>query len=256
MEKMIAQLKATKGKGPFVSIVFPTDKQYPDSRQNEIRLKNAIKLAEQDLAGKTSPEVFERLKKKLEADVQKVDLVHVREGIGIYFSEKAFDVVVFPLPVREKVTVGKAFDLDALELNIQARQDYWVLCLSKGKSRLLRGNNDGLKEIEDEVFPMPFENEFEVGKARPAKPGEFYVKEESKIDLERLDSYLRKVDHALGERLKTEDLPVVVMSVERELAEFRKVSKHRPSLLHGIAGNYDRHSPDELAKLVWPVMKG
>ncbi|MCB9447356.1 MAG: hypothetical protein H6585_03310 [Flavobacteriales bacterium] len=239
---------AGTGDGPCITMVIPTKPAYPDARQNHIILKNALKEVRQHLTEQFDAIRAEEIYKKLEHKTETIDLQHVKEGLGIYFSEGVFETMVFPYPVQAKTVIGESFDTSEVEAQQQKHKAIYVLALSKGATRLFKGEDGMLEEIINEDFPKKFEQQYQTSQS---SLGAFTNYEESQVNHEREEAFMREVDVLLGKYMKEEDLPVVLMGVERSLSEFMHVSRHAKDVIRRVEGNYDYHAVSEVGEKVW-----
>ena len=132
-------------------------------------------------------------------------------------------------------------------------KDYWVLALSKGKTRLLKLSDDKLTEVNDKNFPEKYEEQFQY--ERKTGPKVQYYDDESRINEIRLHAYFRHIDHLLSLYLKRADLPVILLSVKNHISDFKHVASAARKITYTIRGNYDYHSVHELKLAVMRKLK-
>lgn len=139
-----------------------------------------------------------------------------------------------------------------MRIGIQPRQ-YWVLALSKGNTRLLKLEGNALTEINDEHFPVRYEEQFQYER----KTGQIvqYYDDESRVQETRMHGYFRHVKHLLGPYLKAEDLPIVLMTANSNAADFKRVTHLGHKMARCIHGNFDHHRVSQLKTLLKEKLK-
>jgi len=126
--------------------------------------------------------------------------------------------------------------------------DCWVLALSKGNTRLFRFLGGRLTEVMDGQFPLRYIEQFQ----HEPRTGQIvqYFDDESKVNENRLHSYYRHVSHVLEPHLKSEDLPVVLMTANTNAGDFKRVTHLEDRIVRCVHGNYDRHRVSALQQLL------
>jgi hypothetical protein len=127
--------------------------------------------------------------------------------------------------------------------------DYWVLSLSKGKSRLLKLSGRKLSEINDKSFPSQYTEQFQF-ESKSGPPKVAYYDDESRVDEIRLHAYFRHVHHLIQPYLKAEDLPIILLCINSYKGDFERVTHLDKKIVRTIHGNYDRHSVAQLRTLL------
>ncbi|MHB1355395.1 MAG: AOC03_06830 family ribosome hibernation factor [Anaerolineae bacterium] len=235
---------------PCLTITLPTHRTSPDNKQDRPRLKNLVAQATARLLTEFNKREMEALFTRLEGLVASISFRNTLDGLVLCVSKDIARSFMLTTPVAERVVVDKSFltrDL-VYELNHAAR--YWVLVLSEKPTRLFEGNNDNLTEVQTGGFPMV--KNLPGGELR--LPGGFGIRK-SAIRDERQRQFLRQVDAALKPFLVDEPLPLVVVGIGRNLAFWQEVSDHNSALVATLAGNHDKASVFQLAKLAWPLMQ-
>ena len=78
---------------------------------------------------------------------------------------------------------------------------------------------------------------------------------ESSTGVERHRQFFRQVDAAFRNIAATDPLPLVVVGVDRYLAFFNEVSKHKNMIIATLPGNHDKTPAHEMATQVWPLVQ-
>lgn len=235
---------------PCLTIILPTHRTSPDNRQDPLRLKNLIGEATNRLLSEFSKREAEALLKRLEDLTSGIDFARTLDGLALFVNQDFARASILPFTVKERVVVDKTFATRDLVYALNHSVRYWVLALSEKPTRLFEGTNDTLEEIQEKGFPMVHEG---PGGEAPL-PGGFGVQKSAYRD-EYFEKFLRKVDAALKNVLAEDNLPVILVGVDRHLAFFNELTAHGNSVIGSVTGSHDKTSPHELGKLVAPLLK-
>lgn len=235
---------------PCLTIILPTHRTAPGSRQDHLLLKNLIAEATHRLLGEFNKRDAEALLKRLEDLTAAIDFKHSLDGLALFVNRDFARAFQLPFPVRERVVIDETFATRDLVYALNHSVRYWVLALSEKPTRLYEGTNDVLVEIKEKGFPMVHEG---PGGEAPL-PGGFGIRR-SAIRDEYLLKFFRKVDSALKAFLAEDDLPVILAGVDRHLAFFNEVTAHPHAIIGTLTGNHDKTPPHELSKLAAPILE-
>lgn len=235
---------------PCLTILLPTHRTAPDNRQDPLRLKNLISEATRRLLNEFNKREIETLLKRLDNLSGDIEFRRTLDGLALFVNQDFARAFYLPFPVKERVVIDETFATRDLVYALNHSIRYWVLVLSEKPTRLYEGTNDTLEEIKEKGFPMVHEG---PGGEAPL-PGGFGVQKSAYRD-EYLQKFFRKVDSALKEMLAEDDLPVILVGVDRHLAFFNNLTAHGESIIGSATGNHDKTSPHELSKLVAPLIQ-
>lgn len=235
---------------PSLTITLPTHRTAPDNRQDPVRLKNLISEAANRLLSEFSKREVEALLKRLEDLAGGIDFNRTLDGLALFVNQDFARAFQLPFKVTERVIIDETFATRDLVYALNHSMRYWMLVLSEKPTRLYEGTNDTLEEIQENGFPMVHEG---PGGEAPL-PGGFGVQKSAYRD-EYFQKFLRKVDGALKDVLAGDDLPLILVGVDRHLAFFNNLTAHGASVIGSVTGNHDKTSPHELSKLVAPLIQ-
>lgn len=235
---------------PNLTIILPTHRTAPDNRQDPVRLKNLISEATNRLLSEFGKREVEALLKRLEDLAGGIDFNRTLDGLALFVNQDFARAFHLPFTVKERVIIDETFATRDLVYALNHSMRYWVLVLSEKPTRLYEGTNDSLEEVQEKGFPMVHEG---PGGEAPL-PGGFGVQRSAYRD-EYFQKFLRKIDASLKDMLAQDDLPVVLVGVDRHLAFFNDLTAHKNSIIGSVTGNHDKTSPHELGKLVAPVLE-
>jgi hypothetical protein len=248
---------------PCVSLYLPTYRSFPDSQQNLIQYRNALRelKAKLERSGYTGDgaavlDPFERL-------LEDRDFwTHPRDGIAVFGAPDFFHVEKVQRPVLETVVVNNHLYISPLVRIFQSDDSYQILALDRKAIKLYQGNRYVLDEvvmapsvprtIEEALGP----NVTRQGVERMGVQGVHghgSKKDETGIDIER---FFRVVDRAICEaHSKPSELPLILAALPEYHTHFRAISHNGFLLDEGIHGNADALSLDALRQEAWKLME-
>lgn len=236
---------------PALTITLPTHRTSPDNRQDPIRVKNLVTEATERLVQECGRREIEPLLSRLDTLANEIDYRHALDGLVLLASKEQAEKFYLPFTLPERIVVGDTFFTRDLVFALNRTPRYWVLVLSEQPTRLYEGTRDELVEIQGGGFPLVHEG---PGGAQ-ALPGGYGINVSAKRD-ERHRQFFRAVDEALTPFLAADPLPLAVVGVDRYQGFYEEVSTHKDAIAATLNGSHDKTSAPELAKLVWPLMKG
>lgn len=248
MNQLDVKILQTIRANPALSILLPTHRTSPENRQDPIRLKNLVNDASERLKAEYPMQELRPLFAQLDTVLESIDLNYALDGLAIFVNRdfgRKFDL---PFSVKPRVVVDETFATRDLVYAMHRSPRYWVLALSEQDTRLLEGTRDALIEIEAQGFPMRYSNP-DSDTRSPSMPAPAINL--SALRDERHRQFFRQVDQAFGAVARQDDLPLVLVGVERYLAFFREVSQHSSKILTTLTGNHDKTTPHDLGKLLW-----
>ncbi|TLD42032.1 MAG: hypothetical protein JETT_1674 [Candidatus Jettenia ecosi] len=275
-----ALIEKPKGSnGLCISIFMPTHRMWPETQQDPIRLKNLLRIAEEDLIqnGLRSPDA----KKLLEpSQVFLIDTSFWRyqgDGLAIFLSSGVFQYYRLPLKFGEFTVVTHRFNIKPLLPLFNSDGHFFVLALSQNKIRLFQSTRYSISEMDLEKAHVPtsisealryteFEKQpqfrtrmtpFTGGSASMGgKAGTFYSSRED-IDEARKNilEYFNRVDKGLHELLHDEKAPLVLAGVEYLLPIYRETNSYPYLMERGITGSPKEINEKELHEQAWTIVQ-
>lgn len=265
----------TERGGPCISVLMPTERSFPASQQNPIRLRNLIRRAAElfDPAQQVHAEpLLAPLRALLDDDAF---WQHPADALALYSAPGYWRALKLAAPLGERVHVNASFHVKPL-LRLQRQGErFHVLALNRERLRLLEGDRVALREIEPPAG-VPRTLEDALGSEIRERGADNYAydgpggrgKEASRvaggaragsnaqaqdIDTER---FFRAVDRAIVEHVsRRTPLPLVLAALPAYQAHFRKLT-HNPHLAEaGIDINPDALSVDELRVLAADALR-
>jgi peptide subunit release factor 1 (eRF1) len=243
---------------PCVSLILPVHRHAPENAQDQVRVKNMISEATKQLDQKMSHHDAAPIVERLTELVDSIDFEHVLDGIALFVNAELAFRVDLPFSPKERVLVSDHFVIRDVVRMVNRAARYYVVVLSEKKTRLLLGTTNHLVEhrgprrMRDAQKDFPMVDTGKGGESR-AHDGEVIKMAQRRDEYHR--QFFRMVDHALGDHLKEEDLPVVVIGIGRYQAFFNEVGRHNDHIIGTVSGTHDHTHLPELTNLVWPIVQ-
>jgi hypothetical protein len=235
---------------PSISILFPTHRTAPDSRQDAIRLKNLVKEAEDRLLNEFGKRDVTPLLARLDEMVSEIDHNHNLDGMAIFVNRDMGLKYDLPFPVQERVLVEETFATRDLVFALNRSYRYWALTLSENSCRLFDGIRDTLTEIKEGIFPMTHTGPGGASKL-PGGPGI----NPSAVRDESHRQFFRRADTMFRQIAEDDPLPLALAGIERYQAFYREVAQRTDDIVAVLSGSYDHLGAHDLGRLIWPLVQ-
>jgi hypothetical protein len=264
-----AQLRTllTPPAAPCVSLYLPTHRSEPGRREDPIRYRNLVRAAEEQLRAKHPGARVQAVLQRFHALADDTAFwSRSQAGLAVLAGGDRFERYWLPRPVRELAVVADSFHVKPLLRFVQSADRFHILCLSRTEAKLFAGDRYGLDPVEnglptfDEAvgteLTQPTREKLSVGARTPTTghySGAGARKDELDIDKEK---FLRAVDRAVTERFsKPSGLPLVVVGLDDNLGEFRKLTQNSQVVEEMIPGDPGSFKPDQLRERAWKVLE-
>lgn len=236
---------------PALSILLPTYYKSPDDlQQNPVRFKKLMRQAMDRLMEQHPKSELKFLLKNLDAVVETIDFDHPQKGLAVFASASVAKSYPLPFAVDEQVIIEENFATRHLVHARNRSKRYYLLLLTREICRLYECQRDQLHEIHFNGFPHTRQQE----DVDTEWTGDFGV-DSGRYDTRQGREFLHQVDESLDAIIGSNELPLVIAGVERNLAFFDKNSKHKDRLIATVVGSYEKTPLPELAKIVWSTAR-
>jgi hypothetical protein len=260
----------TPGSSPCVSIYLSTTPGGIDSRGDQLRLKNAVKVAQTKLetSGLAATQTKALLKPANQLLEDSAFWPNCQSGLALWMSPTDRYVFRSPIEFRESVMVGDKFRVRPLMLCVKRETAGYVLALSQEHVRLLRVTGNGCEKVSVPGLPSNLRealNEISVdrgaqchsaGKSPKKKQAAVFHAQGTGHDTEKTDlgEYCRQIAKAIGDYFKASRIPLVLACVEY-LAPIYHAANDYPCLLAElIEGSPDHLTDRQIVELAWPMI--
>ena len=255
--------------GPSVSIFMPSHRAGPEVRQDPIRLKNMLGLAEERLLedGLRRPDAREILDPAQALLEDEEFWQHQGDGLALFLSKDHGRVFRLPLALDELLVTGDRYQIKPLIPLLSGDARFLILAVSQKEIRLLQATRQVIQEVELEEVPdslrevavhreMRFLNYhtgsgFSGGGRRAA----VFHGHGDQTDEELIRKYLRAIDQGIRSAIGDERSPLVLAGVRFLLDAYRSVSEYPTILPDVVQGNPDELSNEELHAQARPIVE-
>lgn len=248
---------------PCISVYLPTHRHHPDNVQDPIRFKNLVVQVEASLREKYPVrDVRAALDRFHRLSGDAAFWNHTLDGLAVLAADGVFDVIQLRAPVPERIVVAESFHLKPLLRAVQTADHFHVLGLSRDRIQLWEGDRYGLDPVDLTEFPATVQEALGSELTEPHKGvvsgggathfGTGGRKDELGIDAER---FFRFIDKEVHDRFsKPAGVPLILVGLAQNAAEFRKLSKNPFLSANGATGDPGAFTADALRAAVWDVV--
>ena len=147
---------ATEINEPCVTISLNTHRTHPEHLQDEIRLKNLVKEAENRVIEEYGKRPAANLLEKLDTIADEVDIQHNLDSLHLFLSNDTKEIIKSTWETtQEGVHISDSFAVRPLIKDYSRSEEYLIMLLSQSGVHLYQATNDGIViEIRNEDFPF------------------------------------------------------------------------------------------------------
>ena len=242
MDNTLKRLKDIKS-DCCVTILLNTHRNSPQSKKDEIVLKNLVTEAENRLKEEYDNDTGERVAHKLKELASNIDARYNFESLALFVNRDIAEFIRMPIKVEDRVVIGNNFATRDLIRMLHKEVNYYVLVLSREKARLIEAVGD--KEIQEIHNGFPMENSYTV-----VGEGKLFNRETSLV-LE----FFGNVNNQLDDVQHEKRLPVFICTDESNYSDYLKAANQKENISGVIEGNRDDEDPHNIVKDAWPVVE-
>lgn len=185
------------------------------------------------------------------------------EGLAVFIAENFFKLYQLPLKVKEELLVNSSFLLTPILPAMERRHRFYLLVLSKHACKFYEGDQFEMKKLEiaelptgiDDVVPFELKEARQTHRRSGAAAGQaatvganFHGHGSGLSDEdEYLLQYLKEVDQTLwSEVLHSQHVPLVLASVDYEIAYYKQISNYKHISEVNLTGNFEHEDRQSL----------
>jgi hypothetical protein len=239
---------ASEKNSPCVSISLNTHRTHPENLNDEIKLKNFLKEAEDRIIEEYGKRPVASLLEKIENLSSEIDINLNLDSLHIFLSNDTKEIVKSAWTVsNECVHISDSFALRSLIKSYNRSENYLLMLLSQSGVHLYEALNDGIiQEIRNEDFPFSENRHYNTHSDKGS-------------DSKHLDDLVReffnKVDKALVKVHNETDLNCVVICTEDNFSRLKQVAD-KPSVYLGYSNiDYNKTETHQIVKQSWEIIK-
>lgn len=243
MDNTLKKLKNIKS-DCCVTILLNTHRESPQSKKDEIVLKNLVTEAENRLKENYDNETSQMVIDKLKELASSIDARYNFESLALFVSRDIAEFIRMPIKVENRVVIGESFATRDLIRMLHQEVNYYILVLSREKARLIEAvGNKKMSEIHS-GFPMS--NSYTV-----AGEGKLFNRETSLV-LE----FFRNVSDQLEDVQHDKQLPVFIGTDKSNYSDYLEATGSDKNIAGLIEGNRDDEDANNIVEVAWPVVEG
>ncbi len=242
MDNTLKKLKDIKS-DCCVTILLNTHRESPQSKKDEIVLKNLVTEAENRLKESYDNETGQIVADKLKELASNIDARYNLESLALFVNRDIAEFIRMPVKVENRVVIGDNFATRDLIRMLHKEVNYYILVLSREKARLIEAVRD--KEIREIHNGFPMGNSYTV-------PGEGKLfNRETSLVLE----FFGNVSSQLDDVQHDKHLPVFICTDESNYSDYLKAANQKENISGVIEGNRDNEDPHNIVESAWPVVE-
>lgn len=249
---------------------------FSDSSDNQnasrIEYKNKIREAELSLAraGAQPKEIEQTLTPvyKLLENTEFRPSKH--EDLAVFANPEFFSYYHLPAGTMESsMYVAGRFSTVQLESAMKNNKAYYVLALSRKKTRLYKGDRYKLEPVELKDLPTgmvtalqideyPHSQQFHGVRSETGGGGSSSVHDQSEVkntDKAMALEFFRLIDRHIKPIVARNKLPLIIGGVENLLALYKKANSYPGLVQNYIQGNLDRMTTESIRAKAWPIIQ-
>ncbi len=253
-----------------LSIYMPTFKAGKEVEQNQIRYKNLVRRAEEQLREHgLRPDDVEDILNPVRAFVD--DSIYWKfqsTGLALFRSKNDFYSYRLPLEFDELTVVSDRYHVKPLLPLFNNEGEFYLLAFSKGKIRLFRGSKFDVSEVDLAGIPKSLQEalkfdvynkelQFQTGTPRHGGRRDaifFGGGSNQPNEKKEILRFFQQIDKGLNEYLKDSQAPLVLAGVDYLIPIYKEANKYAHLVDSHISGNPDDLSPQTLHEKGWALV--
>ena len=268
----LRELALVEGK-QLVSLFASMQRAGREVRQNEIRWKNILKDARQQLldAGLEEDAADKYLKPANDKVSDAEFWQHQSDGLAMFLSDSGMQEFSSPISFEQKIVVANQYHLRPLLPIVNDGKHCFVLATSPNRVRLLEIVDETIEDVEPKDLPDNLRDALNIdeyvtalqchsisdGSANGKQAAAFHGHGGSDPDVKKQDEilqYFHRLDNALSQYFGSEDVPLVFAGVDYLFPIFQQACNYKNLHPESVGGNPDKLSPAEILQLIRPIM--
>lgn len=265
-------LIAHQGK-PAVSIYLPTTRITTRVQAESLQFKNLLREAEEQLGRfeLRGPEIRAILEPGYTLINDSDFWRHSKDGMAVFLSEDLFLCYQLPISFHTNLIVAEAFHLKPLIPVLADSVVFYILAVSQGGVRLLRGDRFSIEELAPAKLPSGLQeimSEYEIAKdvqfrSSEVAPGMgrrgpiFYGQGagEAEDEKTKIKEYFDRIDRGLQDYLQEQNAPLVFAGVDYLFPIYREANTYPNLVESSITGNFEDVQPERLHRQAWRLIE-
>jgi len=256
--------------GEHVSLFMPTHRFGSGTEADPIQWKNIVTGMQSVLIerGMRQSDIDDLLAPAWSLQRDTPAWQYMSDGLAMFLRPGQEQTFRVPVDVPAVATVGAQFVVGPLLRILTGDEHFLLLAVSQRRLRLLEGSRHRVEEVvlrdvpaglRDVVAPPEARSNTMAHSTTPAGrggPAVFYghrVADEH-YKTNEIERFLRHVADGLEGYLAGQDLPMVLVGLDRLVSIYRDVSRYPHIVDDAVSTNPDQLSAEELHAAAWPVV--
>ncbi len=261
---------------PSISIYIPTHIAGQDTKENPIRLKNAVRKAEKQLKNQDFPvKQTEKLLDPIHELIETHDFwLHQSQGLAVFSCPGNFSYYRLPIKFKETLFIEDRFHIKPLIPLFTRNGRFYILEFNQHQVRLYEATRyhihelnlpDEVKNISellkyDELQKLSFggvpsrSHVRTAGNRAKLHHGQGYEGDPNKYKKD-IHRFANELDKAVCKKLRDRRNPLMLAGVEYARAIYSEENTYPNLIKDGIDGNTELFGTDQLHKKAWQVIE-
>jgi len=251
----------TKQEDLCISIFMPTYRSGAEVQQNQIRLRNLLREAEERLlAGGCRAQEVRTMIEPIQGLIGNILFWRRQsDGLALFLSSGIFRYYCLPANFDELIVVADRFHVEPLLPVLSGDDHFYVLTLSQNEIHLFEGTKQNIHETEMENIPKSLAEalqydelekqvRFHRGTSRGGSRSSMLSGGGADLDdsKDNILKYFRQINKGLHDLLKDEKAPLILAGVDYLFPIYKDVSTYPHLMDEGITGNPKGMSIEQL----------
>jgi protein required for attachment to host cells len=263
----LAELAGSTG-FPRVSIYIPTHKKFPEAKQDPIRLSNALKEAERQLADADVRHTDDFLAAARQRSAEHMFWRYQDDGLAVLIEDGATRWMKLPKEVPELTVVGQRYHVRPLIDVFADAGRFHVLAATRDSVRSFDGTERELREVKVDDLPSDLaeitgKTDFEAqdgyharSRGSSASP-KYHALGESPEDYEavELEQFAKAIAKAVDRHLSEGAQPLILIAQPRLLGRLRQELRYGNIPVKDIQRDPTSMNDKELHTEAWAIAR-
>jgi hypothetical protein len=224
-----------------------------ETQQNQIRFKNLLKKAEEELiqSGMRNTTAKEFLKPAQDLLNDLPFWKNQRDGLAFFLSPRDRRYFCLPVDFSELLVVADQFHLKPLVPMLSGDVGFYVLAISKNAIRLIECTRFSARRVEVQGLPENLDTALNLDEFQKRLQRHVGTEDEKgKILL-----YFQEVDRGLRPFFRDKKGPLLFAGVDYLFPIYREANTYAHLHPRAISGNPEELSEEELMEDAWPILE-
>jgi len=252
-----------------ISIYMPTHRKGKETQQNPIRYKNLLSQAEKLLSELGVNEDIEKMMRFANHIQSDFDFwQHQSDGLAVFITKDVYYYYRLPISFNELVVVSDRFHLKPLIPISNNQNKFYILALSQNDVGLYKANRQAIHRLKlmntptslnEHLKNRDIEKELQyhtTGGDNKNQAAIYHGTGAGDKDKDQdILHFFRVIDKSVSDILSEDTSPLILAGVEYLHPIYKKTNNYNQLYQHGLYGNPEDLSPEELHKQIWPIIE-